>query len=348
MKTRILHSGGRTLEVTALCLGVMYLGVREDERTSYEVLDRFYEHGGRFFDTANNYGGWTEASHGSTSGDSERLLGRWIADRGVAGEIVVSTKCGAGKRDPERTLSMELPTNFEGLSAEVVRSELKGSLERLGLDRVGVYIGHVDDRDLDATEIADTFSALADEGLITVPGLSNTATWRLALARRHSGDHGRPEFGVWQQHHSLYWPVPGVDESTRVTPEAVDYAADQPELTIMTYSPQQGGQLARPWMPIQDCYNHPGSEQRLRRAHQIAHELGATVNQVVMAWHLAGVRSSLHYVPGSHSSPADALPARRAAMIPVFSASSAAQVDEAVGAVTLDLPPDHLSALDTP
>ena len=101
-------------------------------------------------------------------------------------------------------------------------------------------------------------------------------------------------------------------------------------------------------MPIQDRYNHPGSEQRLRPRHRIAHDLGATANQVVLAWHLAGIRSPLHYVPGSHSAPADALPARRAAMLPVFSASSAAQVDEAVGAVDLTLPPEHLAALDTP
>lgn len=346
--TRYLHSGDTRLEVSALCLGVMNLGVREDEQTSFEILDRFYDNGGRFFDTSNNYGGWTEQTLGTSSGDSERLLGRWIASRKVADEVVVATKCGADKKDQGRPLSIEPPTNYEGLAPEVVQAALRGSLRRLGLERVGVYIGHVDDRDRDITEIADTFSALADEGLIAVPGLSNTATWRVAIARHHSRAAGRAEFGAWQQQHSLYWPTPGQDEATRVTPEAVDYAADHPELTIMSYSPQQGGQLVRPWLPIYDCYNHPGSERRLRLAHRIAHELGATANQVVLAWHLAGVRSSLHYVPGGSTNAKADLPARRAVMVPVFSASSVAQLDEAIGAVDLKLDDEHLAALDTP
>ncbi|MFC7625103.1 aldo/keto reductase [Microlunatus sp. GCM10028923] len=348
MKTRYLHSADTRLEVSALCLGVMFLGVREDERTSYEILDRFYEQGGRFFDTSNNYGGWTEDTLGTRSGDSERLLGRWIASRKVADEVVVSTKCGAGKRDPGRPLSIEPPTNYEGLGPEVVRTQLTGSLQRLGLDRVGVYLGHVDDRDRDITEIADTFSALVDEGLVAIPGLSNTATWRLAVARQHSRAAGRAGFGAWQQKHSVYWPTPGTDEATVITPEAVDYAADQPDLTILSYSPQQGGQLVRPWMPIYEPYDHPDSERRLRLAHRIAHELGATANQVVLAWHLAGVRSTLHYVPGSSQDAKADLPARRAAMIPVFSASSVAQLDEALGAVDLKLGDEHLAALDTP
>ncbi|MET0693878.1 MAG: aldo/keto reductase, partial [Propionibacteriaceae bacterium] len=195
MQTRQLHSNSSSLEVSALCLGVMNLGVREDKDTSFAVLDHYFEAGGRFFDTANNYGAWTDDTLGTTTGDSERLLGQWIADRGVARDVVVATKCGAGKADPDRPLSGEPPSNFEGLAPEVVRGELAGSLERLGLDRVGVFYGHVDDRDRDITEIADTFSALVEEGLVTIPGISNTLTWRVAEARAHSRAHGRPEFG---------------------------------------------------------------------------------------------------------------------------------------------------------
>jgi aryl-alcohol dehydrogenase-like predicted oxidoreductase len=69
---------------------------------------------------------------------------------------------------------------------------------------------------------------------------------------------------------------------------------------------------------------------------------------VVLAWHLAGVRSSLHYFPGSSTNAAADLPARRAAMVPVFSASSVAQLDEAIAAVDLKLDDDHLAELDTP
>ncbi|QGN35092.1 aldo/keto reductase [Microlunatus sp. Gsoil 973] len=345
METRILHSGSTDLEVTALCMGIMNLGVRQDEATSFAVLDRFWEGGGRFFDTANNYGDWTPEL-GSVAGDSERVLGRWIASRRVADEVVVATKCGAGKISPDRPLSGTPPTNYEGLAPEVVRRELTKSLANLGVDRVGVYYGHVDDRNLDITEIADLFSSLVDEGLIQIPGMSNTATWRLAVAREHSRRHGRAEFGAWQQQHSIYWPKPGEAENTLVTSEAIDYVAAQPGLTITTYSPQQGGQLARPWMPVRDPYDHPDSLRRLQLAHRIAHDHGGTVNQVVMAWHLSNPRSNVVYRDGSSTAALSDLPDRRARMLPIFGASSVEQVDEALGTLDLKLTDEELAELD--
>jgi len=343
MDTRILHSGDTALEVSALCLGIMNLGVRQDEATSFAILDRFYEGGGRFVDTANNYGDWTP---GSAAGDSERVLGRWIASRRVADELVIATKCGAGKIDSDKPLSSDPPTNFEGLAPEVVRRELTKSLANLGVERIGVYYGHVDDRERDISETADVFSALVEEGLIEIPGISNTATWRLAIARQHSRYHDRPEFGVWEQQHSIYWPAPGAGVDAVVSPEAIDYAAAEPELMITSYSPQQVGQLVRPWMPIRDPYNHPASYERLRLAHQIAHDHDATANQVVMAWHLAGPRSRTTFPEGSRTQTVEQLPVRRAAMLPIFGASSIAQVDEALGTLSLKLTEQELDQLD--
>ena len=346
MKTRTLRSGPNRLEVSALCFGIMNLGVQLDEDRSFALLDHYFEAGGRFFDTANNYGAWTEESLGTRSGDSERVLGRWIAKRGVADEVVVATKSGADKLDPGRPLSGTPPTNYEGLAEDRVRAQLAGSLERLGLSRVGVYYGHVDDRNLDVKEIADTFSALVEEGLVGIPGLSNTATWRLAVAREHSRAHRRPHFGVWQQEHSIYWPRPGLSSAFRVDTEAIDYLADQPDLTLLSYSPNQQGQLVRPWMPIRPPFDHPGSQDRLRLVHQIAHELGATAIQVALAWHLAGPTSRLPLPAGSSTSgPAD-LPVRRAAVIPVIGASSVAQLEESLGALDVVLSDEHRAALD--
>ncbi|SDS99478.1 aldo/keto reductase [Microlunatus soli] len=345
METRILHSGGTDLEVTVPCLGIMNLGVTVDDEASMAILDRFYQAGGRFVDTSNNYGSWTP---GTTAGDSERLLGRWMADRKVADDMVIATKCGAGKLDPNGPiLNGTPPTNYEGLAPEVVRNQLTVSLRNLGVERVGVYYGHVDDRDRDITEVADTYSALAEEGLIAIPGLSNTVSWRLAVARAHSRQHGRAEFGAWQQQHSIYWPRPGYYEAGPVTPDMIDYAASEPDLTIMSYSPQQGGQITRPWMAVRDPYDHPASLDRLRLAHRIAHDHDATANQVIMAWHLAGPESRLVYRDGSRTHALDELPARRAAMIPIFGASSVAQLDEAIGALDVKLSDEELDLLDT-
>ncbi|MCE0538689.1 aldo/keto reductase [Kineosporia rhizophila] len=345
-QTRTLRSGTNTLEVSAVCFGIMNLGVQLGKNESYALLDRYFEAGGRFFDTANNYGSWTEDTLGTQAGDSERMLGSWLADRGVADEVVVATKSGAGKLEQDRPLRGDGPTNFEGLSEKTVRTELAGSLERLGLSKVGVYYGHVDDRRLPVTEIADTFSALVEEGLVTIPGLSNTATWRLAVAREHSRRAGRPEFGVWQQEHSIYWPRPGLSTMTVVDTEGIDYAAQEPDLTIATYSPNQRGQLVRPWLATLPPYDHPGSVERLRLVHRIAHELGVTANQVALAWHIAGPVSQMDRPAGSDRASLEELPPRRAAMLPVIGASSVEQLEESLGALAVTLSDEHRAALD--
>jgi aryl-alcohol dehydrogenase-like predicted oxidoreductase len=137
-----------------------------------------------------------------------------------------------------------------------------------------------------------------------------------------------------------------VAENTVVTREALDYAAEHPDLTILSYSPQQQGQLVRPWLPFRAPYDHPGSERRLRTLHRIAHDHGATANQVVLAWHLAGPRSEATYPSGSSTHSVAELRARRAAMIPVIGARSVTQLEEALDALELELTVDALAELD--
>ena len=100
MRTRTLSDGRVSLHVSELCLGTMYFGYRTPESVAFDILDRFRDAGGNFLDTANNYGQW----HGD-AGESERVIGRWMKSRGVAGQMVIATKVGArttvpGNPDP--------------------------------------------------------------------------------------------------------------------------------------------------------------------------------------------------------------------------------------------------------
>src|ERR1700729_4032579 len=85
-----ISDGRASLRVCRLCLGTMYFGYRTGEATAFGILDRSCEAGGTFLDTANNYGQW----HGE-AGESERVIGRWMRSRGVAGTMIVATKVGA-------------------------------------------------------------------------------------------------------------------------------------------------------------------------------------------------------------------------------------------------------------
>jgi aryl-alcohol dehydrogenase-like predicted oxidoreductase len=75
MKTLTLGDSG--MKVSALCLGAMNFGTKLDEKGSFVLLDRYYESGGRFIDTANNYAVWW----GGDGSESETVLGRWMKDR---------------------------------------------------------------------------------------------------------------------------------------------------------------------------------------------------------------------------------------------------------------------------
>src|SRR5262249_20857703 len=115
----------------------MNFGSTTPPDTATAILDRFVAAGGTFIDTSNNYNQW----HGH-GGDSEERLGRWMRARGNRDELVIATKCGA------RTTVPGDPSDehWEGLSAAAVDSAIKGSLDRLGVDRVDLYYAHIDDR----------------------------------------------------------------------------------------------------------------------------------------------------------------------------------------------------------
>src|SRR5690348_9861300 len=87
--------GSHTLsarKVSALSLGAMRFGTTTDEATSFAILDRYVEAGGNFIDTSNNYLFYVNRTQG---GESEALLGRWRASRGIGDEIIIATKVGA-------------------------------------------------------------------------------------------------------------------------------------------------------------------------------------------------------------------------------------------------------------
>ena len=78
--------------VSALALGAMRFGTATDEPTAFAILDRFLAAGGNFIDMANNYAWWHDGGRG---GQSEALLGRRRASRGLTDEVVIATKLGA-------------------------------------------------------------------------------------------------------------------------------------------------------------------------------------------------------------------------------------------------------------
>ncbi|WP_232836363.1 aldo/keto reductase [Lentzea terrae] len=322
MQERILADGGSGLGVSALCLGTMYFGTTVAEEQAFAVLDRFVEAGGTFIDTANTYSFWVP---GGTGVESEELLGRWLASRGVRDRVVLATKVGALPDPP----GAAWPEHAEGLSRAVVRAQAAASMRRLGTDHLDVYYAHIEDRRTLLHDTVATFASLVTDGLVRVTGCSNHAAWRVAQARQIARAEGLPEFTCVQQRHTYLRPRPGAEfgANPHISDEILDYARTEPDLTVLGYSVLLSGAYTRADRPLPEQYDHDDSRRRLAVLADVAAELGATPNQVVLAWLLGGDPP----VPP---------------VLPVLGVSSVSQLDECLGALDLVLDDDLRHRLD--
>ncbi|MCO5973996.1 aldo/keto reductase [Actinoallomurus soli] len=319
MRQRTLADG---TAVSALCLGAMWFGTRTDEATAFAILDRFVEAGGTLIDTADNYAFWADNGAG---GESEAVLGRWLADRGARDQVVISTKVGAQPTVPGTTWR----ESGEGLSAAAIRSAVEGSLRRLGTDHVDVYWAHVEDRTVPIEETVDAFASLVEQGTVGVVGASNFALWKVERARAVARSQRRPGYTCLQLRHSYLRPRLDVirpDDHVfgNVDAGTLDYVRSEPDMSLWAYSPLLSGTYARTDRPLHAVYDHPGTPARRAALREVADTIGATPNQVVLAWLMGGDPP----------------------IIPVVGVSSVEQLDEVLGAADLELDDELRRRLD--
>lgn len=318
-------SSARTVSV--LALGAMRFGTTTDEATSFAILDRYVQAGGTFIDTSNNYAFWANHTQG---GESEALLGRWRASRGLGGEIVIATKVGARPLAP----ASDFDTAREGLSRVAIRHASEGSRRRLGVDRIDLYYAHVPDfTGVALEEQVAAFGELVADGVVGLLGLSNHWAWQVERARALAATAGGPRADVLQYHHTYLRMRTDIPD-TRLSPDGEIGVADgsilsllraEPGMTLVAYSPLLGGAYTRPDKQMDRGYDHPGTTVRLEALDQVVKETGATANQVVLAWLLGGD-----------------LPT-----VPLVGASSVAQLEESLAAVDLELSQEQRQLLDS-
>lgn len=301
-----------TTQVSAMCLGAMNMGWRTPAEMSYRLLDQYVAAGGSFLDTANVYG---RTSTGRVGCISEQLLGQWMHERRNRSQLFVATKVGADHVGIEA-----------GLRTSQVIAECEKSLKRLGAETIDLYYAHFDDRRTPQEETLEAFDRLAKSGKVRFIGASNFLAWRLEQARRISQNRGWLSYVCIQQRHSYLRPVPGASTFPQVVanPDLMDYCLTN-GMTLLAYSPLLQGAYAHPEKPLPPAYAGVDSEARLQALKQIALELDATLNQVVLAWMM-------------HSAPP---------VLPVIAASNPEQLTENLGAVNLNLDASMMSRLDS-
>lgn len=178
---------GTDLDVYPLCLGGNVFGWTADAAASGAVLDAYRDAGGNLVDTADSYMWRAEGNRG---GESETVLGDWLAARGAHGEVHVATKVGSW---PERP----------GLSAANLRAACDGSLRRLRAETIDLYYAHRDDPDTPLEETVTTFDELVRAGRIRYWGLSNYTADRLRSVLEICDGHGIGRPVAVQPHYNL-------------------------------------------------------------------------------------------------------------------------------------------------
>src|SRR5690606_15593828 len=134
--------GGSGLTTPPLILGGNVFGWTIDQATSFSVLDTFIEGGGRMVDTADMYSAWAPGNQG---GESESIIGAWLAARGRRDDVLIATKVG-----------LEFQ-GTKGLAPDRIARAIDGSLRRLRTDYVDLYFAHTDDTE---TPLEESLEAL--------------------------------------------------------------------------------------------------------------------------------------------------------------------------------------------
>jgi len=305
---------GRTgFEVFPLNLGGNPFGWTADPDATFAVLDAYREAGGNFIDTADVYNKWVT---GHVGGESERLIGEWLASRRCRDEFIVATKVGMGGPD----------LGGKGLSPDQVMRGCEASLKRLGIERIDLYYAHEDDP---VTPLADTmraFDALVREGKVRAIGGSNYTAARLQEALDVSARDGFASYGVFQTRYNLVL--------RRDYEGALADVCTAHHLGVCTFPALASGFLTGKYRTdekatgaraggAQRYLDDPGAVALLAQVKAVAKKHGATPAQVAIAW-------QLH---------------QPIVTTPIASATSAAQVQELVGAIDLALDHEDLKQL---
>jgi aryl-alcohol dehydrogenase-like predicted oxidoreductase len=274
---------GRTgLQVSRLCLGTMTFGLQCDQKTSIAIMDKAFDGGVTFFDTADVY---PLGGTGESVGRTEEFVGGWL--KGRRDRIILATKC-FGRNGPARW--------DQGNSRKHILDAVEGSLRRLGTDYIDLYQLHGPDSE---TPIDETLRALEDvvrSGKVRYVGCSNFMAYQVARAIGRSEAMGVVRFDSVQPRYNMLF--------REIERELLPLCAEE-GIGVIPYNPIAGGLLSgkhnREAGPeegsrftlgtaaerYQDRYWHEGMFETVEQLRPIAQEAGMALPQMAVGWVMA-------------------------------------------------------------
>lgn len=298
------------LEVFPLSLGGNVFGWTADEAASFEILDAYVAGGGNFIDTADVYSIWAP---GHVGGESEVIIGRWLAARGNRADVVIATKVSSHP-------------DAKGLSSTSIRTGVEASLRRLGTDYIDLYYSHRDDETVEIAETVGTFGELVAAGKVRALAASNFSAARLAESLKVADELSVARYVALQ-------PLYNLVERDGFEGELQDLVARE-NLVTVPYSALASGFLTGKYRSGAADGQSPRAQGAakyldvrgrtvLAALDQVAQEAGASVSTVALAW----------------------LAAQSTVIAPIASASKLSQVESLLASAHLTLTATQLAAL---
>lgn len=251
-------------------LGGNSFGWTSDRAETFAVLDVFVAAGGTTVDTADLYSAWAP---GNSGGESEKLIGEWIASRGYRDQIQIITKVAMWQGHP-------------GLSPANIRAAIDDSLARLQTDYVDFYLAHLDDNSVPQEEVVGVFDELVAAGKVRNLGLSNFSADRLRSIVEIARSNNATGFVLSQDEFNLV----SRDYATNLAPAVAELG-----LVEIPYSSLASGFLTGKYRSdatvdsprasaVQALLDEPANVKLLDTLDEIAAAHGVSVSAVSLAW----------------------------------------------------------------
>ena len=305
--------GNTGFDVAPVAFGGNVFGWTVDEATSFHLLDAFVDAGFNLIDTADSYSRWVTGHQG---GESETIIGRWIAARGCHDDVVIATKVGS-----------DMGLGRKCLRKDYILQAAESSLRRLQVDAIDLYQSHWDDETTPLDETLEAYATLIAQGKVRAIGASNLSVDRLQQALDVSARNGLPRYLTLQPPYNLY------DRATFEGPLAS--LCIREGIGVISYFALAAGFLTGKYRSEADFaksargggmskYLNPRGLRILAALDRVAADKHATPAAVALAW----------------------LIDRPGLTAPIASATTVEQLGELIAATRLRLDADAVRALD--
>ena len=305
---------GRTgVEIAPLVLGGNVFGWTADQETSFALLDAFVDRGFSAVDSANIYSRFIPGNEG---GESETVIGNWLAARKRREDLFLVTKVGG-----------DMGGGRKGLKADQIVAACDESLQRLKTDYIDLYFSHFPDTETPIEETLEGHYQLVKAGKVRFVGASNYDAAGLKTALEAGEADGRASYDVIQPQYNLL---------TRDDYEGpLETLCEAYNLGVIPYFALAMGFLTGKYRSEEDLSKSPrGGRMKewftdrnmklLDQMETVAKAHDATMAQVALAW----------------------INARPSVTAPIASATNLKQLDDIMGAAELRLSAAEVDALN--